>query len=548
MLVATGAEQKIERVNQRFVDVFGYSLEELPDFAHWWALACPDAAYRDQAVRRWDKFLRCTQSNTHAAPIEEQVTCKDGSIRHIELHLAVIGERNIVELIDLTAHKKAEREIEYLAYYDPLTTLPNRRLLMDRLRQGVAACARYEYLGALLLIDLNDFKTLNETQGHHTGDMLLQQVAQRLETCVREGDTVARLSGDEFVVMLEHLSKNTLEAAAQAETIAGNIFAALNRPYQLESIEYLGTASMGATLIGDKPSLADDLDLMKQSDIALYQAKLSGRNTFRFFDPKVQKGIEARASLERDLRKGIELSQFQLYYQVQMDATGLPTGAEGLIRWLHPERGQVLPAQFIPQAEESGLILPIGKWVLESACAKLKAWEQHALTRNLVLAINVSAKQFHQRDFVAQVTSAVTRHDIKPRLLELELTEGMLLENIDATIACMKELSSLGIRFSLDDFGTGYSSLQYLKRLPLHQLKIDQSFVRDIATDANDRAIVQTIVAMARNMKLDVIAEGVESGEQRQSLLDLGCEHYQGYLFSKPTPSDQLENLLKRIN
>ena len=285
--------------------------------------------------------------------------------------------------------------------------------------------------------------------------------------------------------------------------------------------EYHCTASIGATLFNDIHQATDEL--LKQADIAMYQAKKAGRNTLRFFDPQMQESINARVSLEGELRKALEKQQFQLYYQIQVDSSHRPLGAEALIRWIHPERGLVSPAQFIPLAEETGLILPIGQWVLETACAQLKAWEQDALTRDLVLAVNVSAKQFHQADFVAQVQAAVQRHAINPKLLKLELTESMLLENIEDTIATMNALKEIGVQFSLDDFGTGYSSLQYLKRLPLDQLKIDQSFVRDIATDSSDKAIVRTIIAMAQSLDLNVIAEGVETEEQRQLLLKNGC-------------------------
>ena len=300
---------------------------------------------------------------------------------------------------------------------------------------------------------------------------------------------------------------------------------------------------VGAIIFSDHGQSGEEL--LKRADIAMYQAKKAGRNTLRFFDPKMQDILNARASLESELRKALENQQFHLYYQIQVDSSHRPLGAEALIRWLHPERGLVSPAQFIPLAEETGLILPIGQWVLETACTQLKAWEQEVLTRDLVLAVNVSAKQFHQADFVAQVQAVVQRLGINPMRLKLELTEGMLLENIEETIATMNALNKVGVQFSLDDFGTGYSSLQYLKRLPLDQLKIDQSFVRDIGTDSNDRAIVSAIIAMTQSMKLSVIAEGVETKEQRQFLLDEGCTHYQGYLFGKPVPIEQFEALLK---
>ena len=452
----------------------------------------------------------------------------------------VVGGIAIVQ--DFTERKNSEERINYLAFYDPLTYLPNRRLFMNRLQQALASSARTGREGALLLIDLDNFKTLNDTLGHQVGDLLLQQVARRLTDCVREDDTVARLGGDEFVVMLENLSEHALEAAAHTELVGEKILAALGQPCQLVTNDHHCSCSIGAVLISGNLETADEL--LKQVDIAMYQAKKAGRNSLRFFDPKMQTSITARVALEGELRKALEKQQFQLYYQIQMDSSNGPLGAEALIRWINPERGIVSPAQFIPLAEETGLILPIGHWVLETACDQIKAWQQDALTRDLVLAVNVSARQFHQPDFVAQVQAVVQRYAINPKLLKLELTEGMLLDNIEEAIATMSALNEIGIQFSLDDFGTGYSSLQYLKRLPLDQIKIDRSFIRDINTDDNDKAIVHTIIAMARSLNINVIAEGVETEEQRQLLMDRGCYHYQGYLFGRPVPIERFDEVL----
>ncbi len=445
---------------------------------------------------------------------------------------------------DITLRKAAEDEIQSLAFYDSLTHLPNRRLLVDRLNHALVASARSGKDGALLFLDLDHFKTLNDTLGHDIGDLLLQQVAARLTSCVREGDTVARLGGDEYVVMLENLSEHTIEAAAQAEAIGEKILSTLNQVYQLASHEYHSTPSVGVALFSDHNQSLEDL--LKHADIAMYQAKKSGRNALRFFDPHMQDTINARVDLERELRKALEKAQFQLYYQIQVDISDHPIGAEALIRWIHPERGLISPFHFIPLAEETDLILPIGQWVLETACAQLKSWEQDALTKDLMLSINVSAKQFLQSDFVAQVQTAVEHYGINPMLLKLELTESILLTHIENIIATMNALKEVGIRFSLDDFGTGYSSLQYLKRLPLYQLKIDQSFVRDIAVDSSDQAIVRTIIAMAHTLNLNVIAEGVETVEQKSLLLNNGCTHYQGYLFGRPVPIEQFEITLKQ--
>jgi diguanylate cyclase (GGDEF)-like protein len=406
----------------------------------------------------------------------------------------------------------------------------------------MASSARSNIRGALLFIDLDNFKLINETLGHDLGDFLLLQVALRLNVCVRESDSVARLGGDEFVVLLEGLSTSDVEAAAQAKTVAEKIRALLNQPYQLGSHEHHGSCSIGVTLFKDAEQGTEEL--LKQADIAMYQSKNAGRNTLSFFDPRMQEIVSARALLENDLRKALDRKQLQLYYQIQVDSSSHTTGAEALIRWTHPERGMVSPAQFIPLAEETDLILPIGLWVLETACAQLKAWEQDVLTRELVLSVNVSVKQFRQPNFVAQVEEVVQRYDINANLLKLELTESMFLDDIETMIATMNALNKMGIRFSLDDFGTGYSSLQYLKRLPLAQLKIDQSFVRDLVSDDSDKAIVRTIIAMAHSLKLMVIAEGVETEQQRQLLFNKGCVHYQGYLFGKPMPIGQFQKLL----
>ena len=396
--------------------------------------------------------------------------------------------------------------------------------------------------------------SLNDTLGHDIGDLLLQHISQCLIACLRKGDTlvrlnddefVARLGGDEFVVLLEDLSPHLLEAAAQTKVVGEKILAAISQPYQIDTYEHHGTASIGATLFNTNLHTVDEL--MKQADIAMYQAKKAGRNGLRFYDPQMQENITVRAAMERELRKALESQQFQLYYQVQVNSSNHPLGAEALIRWQHPEHGLVSPAQFIPLAEETGLILPIGQWVLETACAQIKTWQQDALTRELVLAVNISAKQFHRADFVAQVQGVVHRHAINPTLLKLELTESLLLGSIEDTIVAMNALNKIGIQFSLDDFGTGYSSLQYLKRLPLTQLKIDQSFIRDIATDSSDKAIVRTIIAMAQALNLSVIAEGVEMEEQRLALLANGCTHHQGFLFGEPMPIERFEASLKNI-
>ena len=439
------------------------------------------------------------------------------------------------------ARKGAEDEIRQLAFYDPLTGLPNRRLLTDRLQHALAAVIRSKRHGGLLFIDLDNFKTINDTLGHGKGDLLLQQVAERLSGCVRVGDTVARQGGDEFVIMLMDLSDVGCEAAMQTELIGEKILAALNRPYQFAGHVYHTSASIGATLFDGQLESPDEL--LKRADLAMYRAKAAGRNTLRFFEADMQAAVTRRAGLETDLRAGLAEQQFLLYYQAQIDASGRVGGAEALLRWRHPVRGFTSPAEFIPAAEESGLILPLGRWVLETACRQLAAWSGRPATAHLTLAVNVSARQFRQPDFIGQVVELLERSGADPHKLKLELTESMLLDDVEQTIVKMSALKALGVGFSLDDFGTGYSSLSYLKRLPLDQLKIDQSFVRDVLSDPNDAAIVCTIVALAQSLGLAVIAEGVETEQQRDFLARNGCKAWQGYLFSRPVPLAQFELL-----
>ncbi len=448
----------------------------------------------------------------------------------------------VATMTDITMRKEASDEIHNLAFYDPLTQLPNRRLLLDRLKHALAASARSGRRGALLFLDLDHFKTLNDTLGHDMGDLLLQQVSVRLTECVRKVDTVARIGGDEFVVLLEDLSPHAIEAAAQTEIVAAKVLASLSKPFHIGTHEHHSTGSIGATLFIDHQAGVEAI--LKQADIAMYQAKDSGRNAIRFFDQDMQEAVTERANLEHELRAALAQQQFELFFQAQVDNSGLPLGAEALIRWRHPERGTVLPGYFIRLAEDTGLILPIGQWVLNAACAQLKKWQEHAHTRHLTVSVNVSAKQFRQANFVEQVQAAIKLHAIDPKLLKLELTESMLFKDVNAMIATMNSLRAIGICFELDDFGTGYSSLQYLKKLPLCQLKIDQTFVRDIADDSNDRTLVLTIITMAHSLGLQVIAEGVETAEQLEFLKNNGCDHYQGYLFGRPLPINEFEAAL----
>ncbi len=435
---------------------------------------------------------------------------------------------------DISKRKNAEDETQRLAFYDTLTGLPNRRLLMDRLSHAQVTSARSKRYGALLFIDLDNFKDLNDTLGHDVGDLLLEQVALRLVSCLREGDTAARFGGDEFVVMLEDLSGSDADAAGQAELVAEKILARLNAPYELVGRQHNSSPSIGITLFSGATLGVDEL--LKRADVAMYQAKAAGRNTLRFFDPQMQATVLARAALDADLRLGLQREELLLHYQPVVDGYNQIVGYEALLRWRHPGRGMVFPGEFITLAEQSGLILPIGQWVLRSACRQLVAWAEQPATRKLSLAVNVSARQFRQADFVSQVQAVLDETGVDPHYLKLELTESLLISDVEDAIRKMGALRERGVRFALDDFGTGYSSLSYLKRLPLDQLKIDQSFVRDVLSDPNDAAIVRTILALAQSMDLQAVAEGVETEGQRQFLLDSGCTVFQGYLFGRPGP------------
>ncbi len=473
---------------------------------------------------------------------------KNGQDFLVEAHWTLVrdeaGKPKSVLCINtnITQRKEAEKKIQQLAFYDNLTGLPNRQLLLDRLQVALNSTLRKNHHGAILFIDLDNFKTLNDAMGHDYGDMLLRQVAQRLTSCVRDGDTVARLGGDEFVVMLNNLSFNNQEAASQTQAIGNKILNVFNLPFRLEQYEYHTTTSIGVALIDDQSTTVDIL--LKRADMAMYQAKNSGRNTIRFFDPAMQAIINDRVELEASLRLALVQKDFILFYQSQVDEKGNIFGFEALIRWKDPVKGMISPAFFIPLAEESGLILPIGLWVMETACQQLVEWGKDFHTSHLSISVNVSARQFKQSNFVSQVTSVIGSTGANPDKLKLELTESMLADDVEEIIKKMTSLKALGIRFSLDDFGTGYSSLSYLKRLPLNQLKIDQSFVRNVCSDNNDAAITRAIITLGQTLGLSVIAEGVETIAQKDFLISNGCYHFQGYLFSKPLIIDQVNAML----
>lgn len=537
-LVVTDAQSVILRVNQAFTTITGYESQEL--IGQKPSLLKSDRHGKEfyrlmwEVIHRtghWEGEIWDRRKNGEIYPkwlTISAVKDVDGAVSHY------IGAHQ-----DISDRKKVEEKIKTLAFFDQLTGLPNRTLLQDRLKQAMTTSSRCGTYGALLFIDLDHFKTLNDTLGHDMGDLLLKQVAQRLLHSVRDGDTVARLGGDEFVVVLSNLSKNQVDAASGTEIAAEKILTTLNQIYQVGSLAHRSTASIGVTLFLGQTVSMDDL--MKQADLAMYRAKEVGRNTLRFFDPDMQAAVLNRVALEKDLREAIKEDQFSLHYQALVSDSGRVTGAEVLIRWNHPVRGMVYPADFIPLAEESGAILPLGHWVLETACRQLAIWSIQTEMAHLTVAVNVSAHQFNQTDFVEQVLTVVNSTGANPQRLKLELTESFLVSNVEATIAKMMLLKAQGISFALDDFGTGYSSLAYLKRLPLDQLKIDRSFVRDVLTDQNDAAIAKTIVALAESLGLGVIAEGVETQEQWLFLASSGCHDFQGYFFSRPLPVEDFE-------
>ena len=523
-----------------FDEICGIDARYPRDARHWVELAAPDCRPARQEYMETVIAQRLPFVYTYRV-----VRRNDGEERWVvsqgKVHRDAGGKPQALvgTTLDITARKQAEEKINELAFFDPLTGLPNRTLLRDRLRQTMTTSVRLDRYGALLFVDLDHFKTLNDSLGHVVGDSLLKQVAQRLVASVREGDTVSRVGGDDFVVILSGLAAGAADAASATEMVARKILALLDHVYQLGDVVHHSSASIGATLFKGSAASADDL--MKQSDLTMYRAKAMGRNTFLFFDPAMEIAAQERAALEGDLRQALDGQQFFLHDQAQVSGDGRLIGAEVLVRWQHPRRGVIAPAEFIPLAEDTGLIVPLGNWVLETACRQIALWAVEPAMAVLTVAVNVSAHQFGQIDFVDQVIDLLARTSANPQRLKLELTESLLVDNVEDVIAKMFALKARGVGFSLDDFGTGYSSLAYLKRLPLDQPKIDQPFVRDVLVDANDAVIARTIVALAHSLGLEVIAEGVETEVQRDFLASAGCHAYQGYFFSRPLPVDGFE-------
>ncbi|WP_394789820.1 EAL domain-containing protein [Rhodoferax sp.] len=540
-VVIADPQQRILSVNDAFTTITGYRSAEAVGKS-WDLLQGPDTALHSVDAMRMNMGYG---SHFYSDILHYR---KDGSSFWNELTVSPVRDAlgrltHFIGVIrDNTKRHQDEEEIRRLAFYDSLTELPNRRLLMDRLKHAQTTASRTRQHAAVAFLDLDNFKQLNDTLGHDVGDVLLQQVAARLTSCVREGDSVARLGGDEFVVLLEALSIYSAEAATQAEMVASKILQVLGEPYMLGEHSYHSTPSIGIVVFVKEQESIDDL--LKKADIAMYQAKAAGRNTARFYEPAMQAAAAAHAQLEKDLRLGLARHEFVLHYQIQVetqaDGQMQAIGTEALVRWQHPKRGMVLPAAFISVAEETGLILPLGQWVLETACAQLVAWAQQPDTAQWTVAVNVSAAQFSKANFVSTVRTALHSTGANPALLKLEITESMLMNDVEDVIAKMNAIKAYGVHMALDDFGTGYSSLSYLKRLPLDQLKIDKSFVRDLLTDPSDAVIARTIVALGHSLGLKVVAEGVENIGQHDFLASIGCDAYQGYYFGRPVHSSHL--------
>ena len=528
-------------VNQAFEQHTGYSRHEVlgqtPN-----KLLGPGAAQ--------DGFKQMTKMLTRQQQPRSELLIyrKNGSCFWLELEIVQVAATadDLTHWVavgrDITQRKVAADAIHQLAFYDPLTSLPNRLMLLNRLEQVMAQSTALRRGGALMFIDVDKLKALNDTLGHHKGDLLLQQVAQRLAACVQETDTVARLGGDEFVVLLENLGEDREAAALKTRKLADTVLAQLREPFDLDGHQHYTTSSIGVTsLSGPHDSVSE---VLKQADLAMYQAKTTGRDTVCFFDPEMQAAVNASAAVSSEMHAGLRKHEFVLHYQPQVDRHGRVTGVEALLRWQHPRRGLVMPADFIPMAEETGLILPLGHWALATVCEQLAAWAKWPQAAGLSIAVNVSVRQFRHPDFVDQVMAEIRRTGIKPQRLKLELTETLLADGMDITLARMGTLKALGVTLALDDFGTGYSSLSVLKRLPLDQLKIDKNFVVEVLTDRADAAICRAIITLAHSLNLEVVAEGVETQAQQDFLIAEGCDQFQGFLFSTPLPIAQFEAYL----
>lgn len=540
-VLITDAAFNILLVNPAFSEITGYSAQDVmgkePGFLQ--SERQPPSFYRAMRQQlRQEGAWRGELWHRHKSGEDRLGWVAINTIRDA----AGTAVRYVALFHDITEERRKDEHIRQLAFYDALTNLPNRRMLLDRLRIALSQEGRSRQKGALVFLDLDNFKRINDSLGHAYGDLLLQEVARRLSASLRAGDTVARLGGDEFVVMLCDLGRDVAAAAHKADAAGKKILETLSAPYELGHYTSRCTPSIGIALFGG----ADDTleDVLRRADLAMYQAKAAGRNAIRFFDPELQLITAARGELEAALSEGVRSGQIFVVYQAQVDSRGTVTGAEVLARWQHPQRGLVPPSEFIPLAEQTGLIVPLGNQVLEMACRQLRHWAKQPQTAHLTLAVNISAHQFLDANFLDLFVAVLEMTGADPRRLKLEVTESLLVENVASVIDKMRRLKDMGVGLSIDDFGTGYSSLSYLKKLPLDQLKVDQTFVRDMLTDRNDAEIVRTIIALAQGLGLSVIAEGVESPGQLAALAEYGCQAYQGYLFGRPVPIEEFETRL----
>ena len=540
-ILVTDADRKIIRVNKAFTRIMGYTESEILGktpkvlssgrqdeffYKNFWNTINNEGKWRGEI---WNR-----RKNGEIFPEWQTVTAVKDEQDRITNYIAFFS--------DITEFKLAEKEIEKLAFYDPLTELPNRRLLHERLEHELNVARRYKRAGLLFFLDLDHFKNINDSLGHSIGDQLLIQTAKRLQSLLRETDTAVRIGGDEFIILVSAQDGIHADLLEQSSIIAEKIIKAINSPYLIGEHELFISTSIGIALYTGIDETAETL--LKRADTAMYQAKDAGRNTFRFYQQRMQEAADSRLLVEKNLRAALSRNEIFLHYQPQLSDDNKLLGAEALIRWQHPELGMISPVEFIPIAEETGLIIPLGQWVIETVCEQIKSWDKQELHIPHI-AINISAKQFHQADFVSMLVHTIFEHHIKPSRVMLEITEGVFLGNLEEAIDKMNALKQSGFTFSIDDFGTGYSSLTYLKRLPFDQLKIDQSFVQGLINHPTDAAIVKAIVAMAKSMNLDLIAEGVETAQHLSYLSDFGCHAYQGYYFSKPLTVEQLSEYIK---
>jgi diguanylate cyclase (GGDEF)-like protein/PAS domain S-box-containing protein len=543
-IMVTDSDANIVRVNQSFLDTTGYNANEVIGMN----VRMMNSGRHDKAfyVRMWQQLL---STGSWTGEIFDKRKCGDVYPKWMKITAVKNQQQQTTHYVaiftDISERKIGGEESLNLASYDKLTRLPNRHLFLERFGATLSSAARLKNFGAILLIDLDRFKILNDTMGHDCGDLLLIDVAKRLKACVREMDTVARLGADEFIVMIEDVSDSEDDTSRRVGMIAEKIRETLALPYHCNGQQLLSSPSIGVSLYRGNEISVDVL--VQHAEMAMYQAKNAGRNSIRFFDPVMQDKMTAHAALESDLRQALTRQQLHLHYQMQVDSNHRPVGAEALLRWDHPDRGLVLPSVFIPVAEESTLILEISDWVMDTACKQLALWAQSEQTRKLTLAVNVSAKQFAIPDFVDSVAEVLKTYRVDPSRLKLELTESVMLEDMAGTVEKMHALKTLGLGLSIDDFGIGYSSLSYLKQLPVDQLKIDQSFVQGITKDGSDAMLVQTIIDLAKNFHLNVIAEGVETQAQLTFLKHHECMAFQGFLFGMALPVHEFECLLHRI-